>query len=142
MRVTTSYRTALVSLAGLMFVTVWIGGCGAPGPNEEPAGNGAYEPPPVNVSVMTLEPTALTETEVLTGKIAPWVEVEVSAELGGTVQEIGFEKGQHVKQGQILARVGTDLLQAALREAEAALEEAEANYNRAKELFARQAVPR
>jgi membrane fusion protein (multidrug efflux system) len=125
-----------------MFVTVWSGGCGAPGPDEDPVGNGSYEPPPVNVSVMRLEPTELTETEVLTGKIAPWVEVEVSAELGGTVQEIGFEKGQRVKKGQVLARVGTDLLQVALREAEAMLEEAEANYNRAKELFARQAVPR
>jgi membrane fusion protein (multidrug efflux system) len=41
-----------------------------------------------------------------------------------------------------LARVGTDLLSAALLEAEASLEEAEANFNRAKELFARQAVPR
>jgi RND family efflux transporter MFP subunit len=91
---------------------------------------------------MKLEPTELTETEVLTGKIAPWVEVDVSAELGGTVQEIGFEKGQRVTKGQVLARVGTDLLDAALREAEAALDEAEANYNRATELFARQAVPR
>jgi membrane fusion protein (multidrug efflux system) len=142
MRATTSYRTALVGLAGLLFITVWTGGCGAPAPDEGPVGNGSYEPPPVNVSVVKLEPTELTETEVLTGKIAPWVEVEVSAELGGTVQEIGFEKGQRVKKGQVLARVGTDLLDAALREAQAALEEAEANYNRAKELFARQAVPR
>jgi membrane fusion protein (multidrug efflux system) len=123
-------------------MAVWFVDCGAPAPSEDPAGNGSYEPPPVNVSVMKLEPTELTETEVLTGKIAPWVEVEVSAELGGAVQEIGFEKGRRVKKGQILARVGTDLLDAALREAEASLEEAEANYNRAKELFARQAVPR
>ena len=125
-----------------MVVILSAAGCDTPPPDEEPAGNGAYEPPPVNVSIVELEPTELTERVVLTGRIEPWVEVDVSTELGGTVQEIGFEKGQRVKKGQVLARVGTDLLLVQLQEAEASLEEAEANYNRAKELFARQAVPR
>jgi membrane fusion protein (multidrug efflux system) len=92
--------------------------------------------------VVKLETSELVERVVLAGRIEPWVEVDVSTELGGTVQEIGFEKGQRVKKGQVLARIGTDLLAVQLQEAEASLEEAEANYNRAKELFARQAVPR
>jgi membrane fusion protein (multidrug efflux system) len=79
---------------------------------------------------------------VLSGKLEPWVELDVSAELGGTVQEIGFEKGQLVQKGQVLARVGTDLLAVSFDEAEASLEEAEANYIRTKELFDRQAVTR
>lgn len=133
-------RTGLACMALLFMLTAVA--CSSPPPEEEPAGNGAYEPPPVNVSVVELEPTELVERVVLTGRIDPWVEVDVSTELGGTVQEIGFEKGQRVKKGQVLARIGTDLLTVQFQEAEASLEEAEANFNRAKELFARQAVPR
>jgi RND family efflux transporter MFP subunit len=42
----------------------------------------------------------------------------------------------------VLARIGTDLLEASLAEAEAALVAAEANFSKTKELFDRQAVPR
>ncbi len=126
----------------ILFVGVWAVGCSQQAPEEEPAGNGSFEPPPINVSVVELEPSELTETVVLTGRVEPWLELEVSAELGGTVLEINFDKGQRVKKGQVLARVGTDILTISLNEAEAALVEAEANYNKTKELFARQAVPR
>jgi RND family efflux transporter MFP subunit len=100
------------------------------------------EAPPVNVSIDKIVPTSLKDELQLAGRLEPWVEVDVSTELGGTVQEVGFEKGRRVSQGQVLARIGTDLLEASLEEAEAELVAAEANYNKTKELFARQAVPR
>jgi membrane fusion protein (multidrug efflux system) len=133
-------KQGLVCVAGLVLVMV-VGGCASPAA-EEDMGNGSFEAPPVNVSVLKLEPTELTERVILTGRLEPWVEVDVSSELGGTVQEIGFEKGRQVRKGQVLARVGTDLLTVSFQEAEASLEEAEANYNRTKELFDRQAVTR
>lgn len=136
-------RWSTAGSLGLVLASLaWTGGCGAPDPKEDPLGNGAYEPPPINVSTLELEPGELTERLVLTGRIEPWVAVNVSAELGGTVLEVGFEKGQRVEKGRVLARVGTDLLSVELEEAKAALVEAEANYNKTKELFARQAVPR
>jgi membrane fusion protein (multidrug efflux system) len=100
------------------------------------------EPTPINVTVVTLAPSDLTEEVALTGRLELWVEVDVSTELGGTIQEIGFEKGQRVEAGQVLARVGTDIFTVDLDEAEAALIEAEANYERSRELLDRQAVPR
>ncbi len=133
-------KFGFVSVAGLA-LAITSGGCNSPVP-EDDLGNGSYEPPPVNVSVVKLEASELTERMVLTGRLEPWVEVDVSSELGGTVQEIGFEKGQPVQKGQILARVGTDMLTVSFEEANALLEEAEANYNRTKELFDRQAVTR
>ncbi len=100
------------------------------------------EPPPVNVSVSKLKPATLRDEVQLAGRLEPWVEVQVSTELGGTVQEIGFDKGRAVRKGQVLARIGTDLLEAALAEVEAELQHAESEFNKTTELFSRQAVPR
>ena len=102
----------------------------------------APELPPVNVTVQTIVPSTLHERIELSGRIEPWVDVQVSTELGGAVEFVGFDQGDYVRRGQELARVGTDLYQAALDEAEASLTRAEATYEKARQLFDRQAVPR
>jgi membrane fusion protein (multidrug efflux system) len=112
------------------------------GEPEPPLAEASSEPTPVNVSVWKVEPTVLKDELALAGRLEPWVEVNVSSELGGTVQEVDFEKGRSVRQGQVLARIGTDLLEASLAEAEAELVAATANFNKTQELFDRQAVPR
>jgi membrane fusion protein (multidrug efflux system) len=94
------------------------------------------------VSVVELEPTELNEEMVLTGRVEPWVEVDISTELGGTVEEIGFEKGQSVREGQVLARIGSDLRAVELEGAEADLLGAEAHFEKTSQLMERQAVPR
>ena len=99
-------------------------------------------PPPVNVAVARVASAQLTERVELSGRLEPWVEVQVSSELGGMVEQIGFEKGGFVTEGQVLAQVGTDLYAAALAEAEALLSGAESTYERATALVERQAVPR
>jgi membrane fusion protein (multidrug efflux system) len=112
------------------------------GEPEQVAADVAPEAPPVNVSVQTIEPSTLRDELQLAGRLEPWVEVKVSTELGGTVQEVGFEKGRQIRKGQVLARIGTDLLEASLAETEAALVAADANFSKTRELFDRQAVPR
>ena len=90
-------------------------GCGSEEVAEaEP--NASPEAPAVNVSVQKLKPATLKDEVKLAGRLEPWVDVEVSTELGGTVQEIGFDKGRRVSKGQVLARIGTDLLQASFAE--------------------------
>jgi membrane fusion protein (multidrug efflux system) len=96
----------------------------------------------VSVEVSELVPQRLVERVELSGELEPWVHVSVSAELGGTVQTVGFREGQHVRKGQVLARVGTDLFEAALAEARARLEGAQAVYEKTDELFKREHVPR
>ena len=132
-----STRLLLVALAAAAFTS----GCGAEAPVEAEA-NEKHEPLPVNVSVSRLKPQTLRDEVQLSGRLEPWVEVQVSTELGGTVQEVGFDKGRSVKKGQVLARIGTDLLEAALAEVEAELQHAESEFNKTTELFSRQAVPR
>jgi len=125
----------------LLLAVMLMWGCGSEEVAEADA-NASPEPPPVNVSVMKLKPETLKDEVKLAGRLEPWVEVQVSTELGGTVQEVGFDKGRRVTKGQILARIGTDLLEASLAEAEAALAHAESEFNKVTELFNRQAVPR
>jgi len=97
---------------------------------------------PVNVVVRKLESSMLTERIQLSGRLEPWVAVNVSTELGGAVELVGFDKGRYVQKGQVLARVGTDLHEAAVQEAEASVTRAQATFDKASRLFERQAVPR
>lgn len=127
-------------LCALGLASSFIAGCS--GPPEEVAADVSPEPPPNNVTVQNVDPGTLRDELQLAGRLEPWVEVQVSTELGGTVQEVAFEKGRNVAKGQVLARIGTDLLEASLAEAEAALVAAEANFSKTRELFDRQAVPR
>jgi membrane fusion protein (multidrug efflux system) len=110
-----------------------------PSADAEPANP---ERAPVNVTAVLLEPQGLTERIELAGELQPWVEVRVSTELGGTVGQVGFDQGDRVEAGQVLARVGSDLHQAALDEAEAGRVEAEALHTKTQKLFEREGVPR
>ncbi len=73
--------------------------------------------------------------------------VNVSSELGGTIEKLYFEKGEKVRKGRLLAEVGTTSISlevrragAALEEAKAALFEAESNYKRIRNLHEIDAV--
>jgi membrane fusion protein (multidrug efflux system) len=128
-----------LALSAALFLA--LAGCSSE-PEVTATEQAPVEAPSVNVTVVQLQLRSLSDRVALAGRLDPWVEVEVSTELGGTVQEIGFDKGERVRKGQVLARIGTDLLQAALDGARAELTAAEANYSKSNELFQRQAVPR
>ncbi len=84
----------------------------------------------------------LADVLEIAGRLEPRAEVRVSSELGGAVEEVRFDKGDRVERGALLARVGSDLLRAALAEAEAELEGARLDYVQAKQLVEREASPR
>jgi membrane fusion protein (multidrug efflux system) len=134
------------TLAGLVLLAILpaVPGCGSSAANSEgsPPGADARKDPAVSVEVRELVPQGFVETLELSGELEPWVHVSVSSELGGTVEMLGFREGEHVKAGQVLARVGTDLFEAALAEARARLEAAQAVHEKTAELFKRQHVPR
>jgi membrane fusion protein (multidrug efflux system) len=81
-------------------------------------------PPPANVSVV----------KVKTGRVAPQSEFiatifyqeisETAAEISGLVEAVRFEEGQHLKKGQILVELGSDILQKRLQGAKASYEQA------------------
>jgi membrane fusion protein (multidrug efflux system) len=64
----------------------------------------------------------------------------VSAELGGTVSEVGFESGAVAKKGDVLLRLDTTSEQAQLRTAEADLQLARADLERSRGLATRKVI--
>lgn len=95
----------------------------------------------VAVRTMILEARPFEETLEVTGRLLPWKDVVISSEIGGLVREIGFEKGDWVEQGSVLARIGDDLMESQLAQARADLMAAEANFVKTSKLFERQAIP-
>lgn len=110
-------------------------------PPSAPQAAAASDSAAQDVRVMTVRPGPFRETLEVTGTLAPWKDVAVSAELGGLVREIAFEKGQRVERGAVLARVGDDIARAQLAQARAELVDAEAKQRRAAQLFEREAIP-
>jgi membrane fusion protein (multidrug efflux system) len=141
-RLSPAVNTVLCALC-LLPAMAALQGCGS-GDREATAAATpeTAQQPAVKVQVLSLEPQDLTERLELSGELEPWVRVNVSAELGGTVEEVRFEEGQRVKEGEVLARVGSDLFAAALKEAQARLEGTQAVYEKTEQLFKREHVTR
>ncbi|RMG43852.1 MAG: efflux RND transporter periplasmic adaptor subunit [Acidobacteria bacterium] len=130
-----------VLVAALLAAGCAAGGAEGPGGSEPEAAPASRGPSPVRVRVVRLEPGPFVEFLRLTGTTEPWTEVQVSSELGGTVREVGFDEGDEVRAGQVLARIGDDLAQARLDRARAELTDAESDYGKIVELVRRKAVP-
>jgi len=61
-----------------------------------------------------------------TGTLAPRDQVDVGAEVSGRIDKLEVDFNDHVKKGQVLARINTDQLVAQLQQAQATLDTAEA----------------
>ena len=68
----------------------------------------------------------LTVTARAAGALAPRNEVDVGAEISGRIDFISVDFNDHVRKGQVLARINTDQLQAQLAQARATLDQSEA----------------
>ena len=77
----------------------------------------------------------VSESLTLVGTIAANESVEIKAETDGIVQEILFEEGQPVTNGQWLLRLDDTKLAATLAEAEASLRLSTLTFDRAKQLY-------
>ena len=123
-----------------ILMLILLSRCGAPEKQSKEVTDITEDRKLTNVSVISLESETLEDLLRLSGRLEPWLEVEVSTELGGTVQGIEFEKGFNVSKGKVLARIGTDLLEASFAEAAAELEQAKFEFNKMTNLFVRKAV--
>ncbi len=74
----------------------------------------------------TVERGDLARSVVATGKIQPRVKVEVKSKASGIVKKLLVDYGDLVKQGQVLAELDKEELQARVREANATLQAAQA----------------
>lgn len=99
-----------------------LAGCDEPRAAQAPA----QPPPPVAVTVVTLERKEIPITSVLPGRTAPLRVAEIRPQVGGLLRERLFTEGESVVAGQSLFQIDPAPFEAAVRRAEAALTRMEA----------------
>jgi HlyD family secretion protein len=83
--------------------------------------------PTVHYQTQKAQRGDLIVTVSATGNLEPTNNVNVGSELSGIVKSVEVEENEWVKAGQVLARLDTEKLTAAVRKSRAALESAQAN---------------
>ncbi len=113
------------------------------------AGLGAYaflrkQEPAIRVETGKVIRTNLTETVVANGRIQPVKQVKISAEVSGEIVALPVKEGQHINQGDLLAKIKPDEYIADRKSAEATYmsslsgqQLAEANFRKAELDFKR-----
>ena len=116
----------LVAVAALSFIEK------IPKKQEETA---ASEAPPVNVKVMNISPVPeFADTFTLPAVVEPNRIVTVSAEVEGRIEKIPVVEGSNIKEGSLLIKLNTDLLQPQYDMAKAQLERDKIEYTRMENL--------
>ena len=72
---------------------------------DEPKG-----PPPAVVEVAAIQTGSIVPQEAFIGTVFYEEVSDVATEMSGRVEEVRFEEGQHVKNNQILIKLGADIL--------------------------------
>lgn len=103
-RLSPAYRSALVIL---IVVVLWIGSGVFNGsrPNDDAQAKTSEIP---RVQVALLQETSRNATVTVRGRTQALHAVDVKAEVEGAVQALHFEKGDHVKKGQVLCEIKTN----------------------------------
>jgi HlyD family secretion protein len=110
-------------IGSAVFVLLLIGGV----VTKATSGSTKIDP----TKIATVEQGDLAKSVVATGKVQPITKVEVKSKASGIVKKLLVDAGDRVKQGQILAELDKEELQAQVRGDEAQLSAAEANFRAA-----------
>ncbi len=104
---------------------------------EKPAAAKAESAPPLAVSVVRAEPAPFVETVLVTGSLVARDEILVGPEIEGLrVVEVLADEGDRVTEGQILARLVSDTVEAQLAQNTASLARSEAAIAQARSAIA------
>lgn len=119
----TAWRAGVLVLAG----SLALAACGQKNGQD----GAAQQAPAPTVGVVLAEPTTVTVSTSLTGRLQPIREAQVRARAAGIVQKRLFEEGGYVKAGQPLFQIDNAPYVAALATARAALATAQATQAKA-----------
>jgi RND family efflux transporter MFP subunit len=133
-------RHFLVGYGGLLLVLAGLPGCGTTPPVAE-------TPPPVTVSAPVYRD--VVDQDEYEGRIVAAEKAEIRARVRGHLTKVAFEAGQMVKKDDPLYEIDPRTYQAALdgakankKAADAAAQLAKAEYDRARSLYAKNAIGR
>jgi len=97
-------------------------------------------PPPMTVTSAKVQQADWEPVLTAIGSISPVQGATISAELAGTVSEIGFQSGAAVKKGDLLLKLDASAEEAQMRSAQADADLAKADLERARDLLARKVI--
>ncbi len=89
----------------------------------------------IPVRTLTLQPIPFSHDVEVSGTVIPEKEAFVSSEINGQIKKIYVIEGQHVKEGQLLLKLNTEVTESSIAEAKAQLALAEKLYEKQKELW-------
>ncbi|HBN01200.1 MAG TPA: efflux transporter periplasmic adaptor subunit, partial [Rikenellaceae bacterium] len=105
------------------------------------------QPKEIRFEELSTEIANIKKTTLITGTIEPRDEVNIKPQISGIISEIYKEAGDHVKEGEVIAKVkvipemgSLSSAQSRLRIAELNLEQAQTNFGREKALYDKQLV--
>ena len=84
------------------------------------------------VTAQKVSKRSITETVSASGKIQPEVEVKISPDVSGEIVELTIKEGDHVKKGQLLAKILPDIYQSNVDRMVAMLNSSKAGHEGAK----------
>src|SRR2546428_8772988 len=102
----------------------------------------AFQPPPEAVTTIVARQEPWPATLSAIGTMAAVQGVNVSADLPGTVDRIGFDSGKSVREGEVLALLDTRQEQAQLAAAESQRDLARLNFERMQGLLNERVISR
>jgi len=117
-----------------------LAGCGTD-PGQAEIEEGPSERPH-NVRVLEVQPERLEEYLLITGPLAPTRATDVSTEESGIVQVLTKEKGQLVREGEVIVQLDRRVLEAQMKSAKAVVELREYNDERTKKLLEANSISR
>jgi membrane fusion protein (multidrug efflux system) len=122
-------RTGIALAAGLL--ATGLAGCGRDGDPIPNAGG----PPATQVVAAEAKAQPVSERLSLVGTVAANEMVEIRSETDGTIAEVLFHEGAHVRARDLLIRIDDSKLAAAVAEAEANFRLSRANHERSRQLY-------
>jgi membrane fusion protein, multidrug efflux system len=121
-------RKAVAELLLPLALTV---ACGSAAPSAE---SKSERPPAVSVQVVPARARTVDRTIDIVGTLHPSQEAHLAAEVEGQIKRVRVDLGDRVSAGQVLVEIDTDMLSAALRQADVRAQNAGADAERAESL--------
>jgi membrane fusion protein, multidrug efflux system len=123
--------TSAARTAGFCLAAIVLAGCNARGDTPP------KPPPPVEVTVLRVQPQAVTLVEEYVGQAEAVQTVEIRSRVQGLLERQAFRDGANVRQGELLFQIDRQPFEAALEQARANLAQAEASAANAAQNLAR-----
>ena len=102
---------------------------------EAAAAAAAVRPVTVETALATLK--AINPPQTFMGHVEPIQDVDLRAQIDGTIQEVAFKEGAMVKEGDLLYQIDPRVYEARVAQAKAALAQAQASSENADRYYAR-----